>query len=201
MHVRARRSTPAVCSGMDDPKDMLRAHVGARRKVQVERSRPSNPRLNGFVLASSETLCYMHVFHDFYPDGYVVVRLDDVESVRSGPYERFWDEMLSGKGLLGGLERPPPVDLSSMEAAIASIDRACGRMIIQCEDDEEDVEDFYIGVVAQQGDGAVLFHHFDGLGRWESPGAVIEYAEVTMIQIETPYMQQFWSHVQGPPPG
>lgn len=152
-----------------DPVATIREHAGARRKLRVERNRPSEPRLNGYVLSCSESLFLMHVFHDFQPEGYVVARLIDVVESRSGPNERFWDEMLAAEGLLDGLDNPPHVDLSSIEAAIASVDREFGRMIVECEDDEEAVQDFYIGVVARQGDGAVLFHHFDGLGNWEPP--------------------------------
>ncbi len=30
----------------------------------------------------------MHVFHDFYPQGYIIFRLSEVDSVRQNEYER-----------------------------------------------------------------------------------------------------------------
>ncbi len=178
----------------------IKQHTATGRKVQISRSRPSNPSLNGYLLAASDELVLMHVFDDFEPDGYTVFRICDVESLRSGPHERHWDRMLAGEGLLGGLELQHTIDLSSMQGAISSIQQHFGRLIIECEDADEDIEDFYIGCVVNISDSVVVFDHFDGLGEWEEEPAEIDLDEITLLQFQTPYIQRFWKYANGPAP-
>lgn len=175
-------------------------YLKTRKKIQVERRYPSNPRLNGYLLELSDSLGLMHCFDDFEPDGYTVFRVEDVTEVRSGQYERHWEQMLAGEGLLGGLNVDLRMDLTSMQSAIESIDREYGRLIIECEDREEDVEDFYIGQVVSVGKDVVQFDHFDGLGKWEKSTASIPLDEITLLQFETPYIHRFWKYIDGNAP-
>ena len=137
--------------------ELLAPHVGTKQKICVERSFPSNPRLNGYLLALSADLGLMHCFDDFEPDGYTLFRLADVLEVCSDERERHWDRMLTAEGLLDGLNLTAEIDLSSLRAAIESIDRHYHRMIIECEMEGEDDEDFYIGTLVSSKRNGTMF--------------------------------------------
>jgi hypothetical protein len=177
----------------------LHPHVGTGMKIRVERSRPSTKRLNGYLMGLSEMLGVMHCFDDFEPDGYTVFRLEDVVSVRSNEYERHWDRMLSAEGLLGGLTREFTIDLRGIQTALESVNKQFTTMIIECEDDEEAVEDFYIGHVVSISDEDLSFEHFDALGRWEEEPSTIRFDEITLIQFETPYIKIFSKYLSEKP--
>lgn len=180
--------------------DQFAPRIGKKHKICIERAFPSNPRLNGYLLAASADLGLMHCFDDFEPDGYTVFRLADVLEVCYDDRERHWDRMLAAEGLLDGLNLTAEIDLSTMRAVIESIDRHFHRMIVECEMEEEDDEDFYIGKLAALNDTELQFYHFDGLGRWESEAAIVPLAEITLIQFETPYIQRFWRYIDRPSP-
>jgi hypothetical protein len=108
--------------------------------------------------------------------------------------------MLAGEGKLGGLILPIQLDLSTMRAVIESIDRAYGRMIVECEDLEEDIEDFYIGTVPEVDDSTLVFDHFDGLGEWAQEPSRISLNEITVIQFAAPYIEGFWKYLHDPAP-
>jgi len=171
--------------------EALQNHVGTGKKIRIERDFPSNPDLNGYLLELSPLFGLMHCFHDFMPDGYTVFRVVDVTACRSGKYERHWDRMLAGEGLLAGLKVDWHVDLSSMKMMLESISNQFQRMIIECEEQGEDAEDFYIGQISSAGESETRFHHFDALGFWEEEPAVIPYREIPLIQFETPYLKIF----------
>jgi hypothetical protein len=177
--------------------DELRRHVGTGRKLRLERSFPSNPRLNGYLLEASDTLGLIHCFHDFMPDGFAVFRIGDISTIRSGKYERHWDRMLKEEGLLSALAMPPAVDLASMRSAIESISARYKGMIIECEGAEEDCEDFYIGSMLSINDYQVCFEHFDGLGNWEDTPSSVPLGDISLILFDTPYIQTFWKYVSG----
>jgi len=177
----------------------LHKHIGTGKKIRVERNFPSNPYLNGYLLELSPSLGLMHCFHDFMPDGYTVFRVADVTECRSGKYERHWDKMLTSEGLLSGLKIDWNVDVSNMKTALEAISKQFQRMIIECEEQDEDDEDFYIGQISSTGESEVHFHHFDALGHWEEVPAAILYGEISLIQFETPYLKTFGKYLVGTP--
>jgi hypothetical protein len=181
-------------------RDELQQFVGTGQKIQLERFSPSNPLLNGYLLDLSDELGLMHCFDDFEPDGYTVFRVAEVSKVRSGKYEQQWHRMLSGEGLLGGLDMAAPIDLTSMRTAVESIHQHFRRLIVECEERDEELEDFYIGTLVSIDDGELRFDHFDGLGQWSEVPATIQVDEITLVQFETPYIHQFWKYLSGPAP-
>ena len=175
--------------------DSIRQYVATGKKIRVERSRPSNPRLNGFLIDVSESLGLMHCFHDFMPDGFSVFRIADVTGVRSGKYERHWERMLKGEGLLPTLATRPSLDLATMRSAIDSIRSQYNRIIIECEDAEDECEDFYIGSVLSSNEDTVAIQHFDGLGIWEDEPSIITLSDISLLQFDTPYINTFWKYL------
>ncbi|MEQ8316984.1 MAG: hypothetical protein RIE77_14010 [Phycisphaerales bacterium] len=173
----------------------LQEHAGTRRRVRIERSRPSNPRLNGYVLDAANGLALVHPFDDFEPNGYAIIRERDVVSVRQGDYEAFWDRMLEAEGLLGGLDEAPKIDLSSMAMAIGDAAARYPFLAIQCEDEDEAIQDFYFAKVRYVTDSRVDVRCVDGLGRWEEPGP-FPLEDVTLVEMGTPYLTRFARYVE-----
>ena len=138
----------------------------------------------------------MHAFCDFVPDGYTVFRLEDVEGVRCGPHEHYWEHVLRAEELLGGLGFPATIDLSSMRSAIESISERFEHLIVECEDDDEDVQDFYIGSLVSADFDSITFRHFDGYGYWEAEPAKIDIDDVTKVQFDTPNVSVFSKHLR-----
>lgn len=173
----------------------LSIHAGTRRKVRLERNRPSNPTLNGYVLDCANGLALVHPFDDFEPDGYAIIRERDITSVRQSDYEAFWDTMLEGEGLLGGLDGAPKIDLSSMAAAIESAAALHPFLAIECEDEDEPIQDFYFARVLHVTGTHVHLRCVDGLGQWEEPDPV-PLGDITMVQMATPYLTRFARYVR-----
>jgi len=180
----------------------LRKYVGSRQKVRLTRPMPSEPILNGYLLAMSDALVLMHPFHDFEPDGYTIIRAADVAGVRRCPYEEWWDHMLQQEGLLGGLDSAPDVDLSDMRSAVKSVAALYDQMIVECEEEgNEDIEDFYLGRLISVADDSVLFLDYDSLGFWASEPKEIRLEEITKVQFDTPYIRVFSKYTrEGTPP-
>lgn len=176
----------------------LQRFIGAGKKVRIERSFPSNPILNGFVIDASEDLCVMHCFHDFMPDGFSLFHIADVTSVRSGEYERHWERMLAGEGLLSALAKPPSLELETMESAINSIAAQYGGITVECEDAGNESEDFYIGSVVSSNSSEIVLRHFDGLGVWDDELSTISLNSISLVQFDTPYTNIFWKYLREP---
>jgi hypothetical protein len=109
--------------------------------------------------------------------------------------------MLLSEGLLAGLKMPHRIELSNMRSAILSIAAHYDQMIVECEDPDEDVEDFYIGVVLKAGVRFLLFRHYDGAGYWVEKAPSIPLDEITKVQFDNPYIRIFSKYTrEGTPP-
>src|SRR5262249_25569874 len=106
---------------VDALREQLRSFVGIPTKVRLTRSIPSEPRLNGFILGVGRDLVLLQQFHDFYPEGYAVLRLRDVTDLRSGKYERHWERMLAGEGLLERVGIPYNVPLEDVPGLLKAL--------------------------------------------------------------------------------
>ncbi|PQO41924.1 hypothetical protein [Blastopirellula marina] len=177
----------------------LKPLLNSRRKIRIERRRPANPHLNGYLVGLSPELGMMHCFDDFEADGYTIFFLDDIESIRSSEYERHWDHMLAAEGLLGGLDCVPRINLASMDTALVSAAKQPGIVIIQCEELENSIEDFFIGQIASIGTETVWFDNFSALGMWDETSEKIALNEITLVQLDTVYAQTFSKYVTGTP--
>lgn len=164
--------------------------------IRITRKTPCHPTVDGYLLGLSKTLALLHSFDGFFPDGYSVLRVEDVVKVRSAAHERCWDHILTAEKLLAGLKFRQPIDLTSMRSAIESIARCYDHIIIECEDEEEDVEDFYIGSLVATSDNGIRFRHFDALGYWERRPSTIVLADISRVQFDTPYGNIFSRHTR-----
>ncbi len=176
----------------------LAKHVGSRKNVQIDRDLEQDPSVSGYVLAVGDELALLHTFDDFEPDGYMLIRMDDVEDVVRGDEEKHWDTMLEGEGLLGGLDTDFEIDLCSWEAAIADVHERFGPMIVECEDrdEDEDEETSYVGRVSEITDRSVVLETVDGTGRWDDEPEEIPFMDITAVQFGTPYLERFWKYVE-----
>ena len=173
----------------------LAAHAGTRRKVRIERNRPSGRLLNGYVIDAANGLALVHAFDDFHPDGYAIIRERDIVSVRQGDHEAFWDRMLEGEGLLGWLDEAPNIDLSSMAMAISDAAVRYPFLALECEDEDEPIQDFYFARVLHVTGTHVHLWCVDGLGQWEEPDP-FPLEDITLVEMGTPYLTRFARYVE-----
>jgi hypothetical protein len=119
--------------------------------------------------------------------------MEDVEEVRRSESEAFWDRMLAAENALGGLIRPPEINIDSVRDAIISIASRYPHMLIHSvtTDAEGEWEVFNLGVLVEAHDDLVEFHTYDGIGRWEDAPRTIWYSSITRFQFDTRYANAF----------
>lgn len=182
-------------------RERLRSLAGTGRRVRVTRGVPSEPHLNGFVLALGRAWVLIRQFHDFYPEGCTALRWGDITAVRSGAHERLWERMLAGEGLLDPVGAGRGVPLDDTSGMLRALRRRGQNVILECEDPTEAREDFYIGRILSVGPRSVRFANFDALGRWDPAPHSIPFVHITKVQLDTPYARTFSRYLrQADPP-
>jgi hypothetical protein len=172
------------------------------KKAHITRGYPGEPTHNGFILGLGRDLVLLHQFHDFYPEGYTALRVADINRVRSGEHERFWEAMLRGEGLMEGVGIPYQVPLDDFRSLLAALHGRGQHVIIECEDRRTaDHDDFFIGRIIALDEEMVSLLSFDPLGRWEEQPCLIAYGDITKVQFDTPYINTLIEYLNEPRPG
>ncbi len=174
----------------------LAEFVGTSKMLQIERSLSAEPSLHGYLLGLSPDLGLMHCFDDFDPDGYTLFRVEDVLSHERGAHELHWDRMLTGEALLGGLQLPIEINLATLTTALESLQAKYTDVIIECEDDSEEEQAFYLGRLIQVGTEHISLHYVDALGNWDDGPSLIAIERITKVQFDTPYLRKFMRYVE-----
>ena len=187
---------------MGQTRDRLAKLAGQPKKVHVTRGYPGDPAHGGFVLGLGRDLVLLHQFHDFYPEGYVALRVADIKRARSGDHERFWEAMFRAEGLMDRVGIPYEVPLDDFRSLLGAL-RGRGRhVIIECESREtKDDDDFIIGRITSLDDRSASILYFDHLGRWDDQPAVIAFGDITQVQFDTPYLNTISKYLKPLPPG
>ncbi len=178
-------------------RQQLGSLINTRKKVRLNRCFPNEPRHNGFVLALGREWVLLQQFHDFYPEGYTTLRVQDITDIRSGEHERHWERMLAAEGLLDLNANFQDVLLDDISQLLIALQERGQNIIIESEDPFGDKEDFYIGKILSVDEKSVCFANFDALGNWDESPDMISYDEITKVEFETPYIQLFSKYLTG----
>ena len=187
---------------MSQVRDRLAKRVSQPKKVHLTRGFPGDPIHNGFVLGLGNDLVLLHQFHDFYPEGYTVLRIADIKRVRSGEHERFWDRMIKGEGLMEQVGIAYEVPLDDFQSLLTALHGREQHVVVECEDRKTaEYDDFFIGRVVALDDDSVSLLTFDSLGSWNTEPSIIAFSDITQIQFDTPYIRSITKYLKEAPPG
>ncbi|MFN0110700.1 MAG: hypothetical protein ACKVZH_17720 [Blastocatellia bacterium] len=174
---------------MDELKKKLSSAVSKKRLAFVERRNITAENSHGFVLQVSDDLVLFQQASDFLIDGYAVIRLEDITSLRSGIYERFFEKMYRGEGVMAQIGELPAVDLSDWKSLLKSLKKIGQNVIIECENLDDGL--FYIGKLVRVNQRSVEILHFDALGKWEEEPSTVRYDEITQVRFDEQYIKIF----------
>ena len=173
--------------------EQLKKYKGSLQKVRLKRSYPSEVFLNGFIHLVTKKIVIIQQYHDFYAEGYSVIRTSDIISIRSNKYERFFEEMFKDEGLIDKVKKPNIPELKSMKRVLKHFQRNEKNIIIECESENDEI--FMCGKVSEIENGTVWVKEFDALGKWRNKEVGIELKNITKVQFETPYVNIFSKYI------
>lgn len=173
----------------------LRRHLRAGHKVRLTRGRLGDEYWSGYPLDMSEDYVLMRTLDDFNPDGFAVLRIEDLTEVRCGDAERFFDFVLQAEGLLKDLPKPPPIRLDSWQSILEDILRYRQYAILECEALEE--PEFYLGKLVDVTPLKVSLHYINIKGIMEDAITEVPLEDLTIVRFDEKYIQYFSRYARG----
>ena len=173
----------------------LKEYEGQFRKVQIERVEPFGDYINGFVQSVGKEVVVIQQFHDFYCEGYGVIRNKDISNIRSGEYERFFEKMIKGEGIIDCLKAPLIPKVDTIRDLLVFFMEKKEYVIVECERDRDEESTFSCGLISEIEGDTIWIKEFDALGNWCEEELGVELSEITQMQFQTPYLSIFSKYI------
>jgi hypothetical protein len=157
--------------------------------AKFERTIPGCEVLHGFVVGRSPSLVLLHVVREFHLDGYSLIRFRDLEAIRCGQKEKFFQKMLRAEGVTDEVGVKGRVSLASMASALKGLARVERVVSVECETADE--EQFYAGKISEVSGKTAAMRTFDPLGKWDRKLEEIAVSAITLLSWDTEYLRVF----------
>jgi hypothetical protein len=174
-------------------QEQLEALVDRRGFAKFVRSIPGCEVLHGFALAHSKSLVLLHVIREFHLDGYSLICTRDLEAIKSGADEKFFQKILQAEGIVRDVGMTDEFPVSGLAGALKRLVRTQKLVSVECE--VEDDEQFFAGKIIGVAGKTAQMRTFDARGRWDSKPEAIDTAAVTLVSWDTEYLRVFAKHM------
>lgn len=177
-------------------RSRLEQHRKDGQAIEIRRA-PLNPYSTvAFVIALGNDLVLLHVVTDFDPDGFQIVRIEDITSIEYRGFEKFHERVLRAEGLINDIRPPFKMDLSDWKSAIGAI-KDHSRIVI-IEDEDPDDELFLIGKAKRLNSQTLSIRQFDAAGRWELNDRIVPYSRISAVTFDDRYSNLYGKYVRDP---
>lgn len=169
--------------------------------VAVTRRFPGDPTHAGFIRELDSSLVVVEKFHDFYSEGFSLLRIDDIDAVRQRPGDDLFSKIitedeLSRKDRLRGVS-----DNDGLQGALARIQGGYGLVALHCETGDPNEDEYILGEISALTDDEVLLWILGPDAVWDEELDSVTISDITQVEFATPYAETLAKHAPPSPSG
>ena len=165
------------------PESVIKHYRESRSLVSITREDIDSATLQGFVVDYDSDWIALQYIHDFYLDGYLLLRRKDLTSLNCRATDVFQRHLLEEDGVLNQVNfsfRIPAGGISEM------LEQSPKDRVVILEDETE-YDLFLIGTFFGIEEDYVSLRFFSGAGRWDDEPAEIALEDITSFSFCTNY--------------
>lgn len=176
-------------------KRMINEAIDQRHQIHITRINIDENPIDCIPIAAGKKLLLVEYLYDFLFDGYLVIRINDITSIRSGEIERYSEHIFNSEGIVNHNK------LSTIEFDdnwdnifrwLQSLNEFC---IIECESLSSS-SNFYIGKIENIRKDSVDLLNFNAIGKWDKHHTNILYEHITLVSFKTRYIDIMRKYLQ-----
>lgn len=163
---------------------IVQLNIEVRNQIEIKRKHIDDDSIACIPLAVGENLLLIQYLDDFILNGYKIIRLKDITSVRSEEIERFHDKILKEEGIYNQIQMPDITSLNNWRECMKELQKFNKNIIVEDENSEGYL--FSIGKIVGV-KNKLLFLNFDVLGDWDMSAREIRYKDIKTVSIDNRY--------------
>lgn len=164
-------------------REMLIKCIEAGNLVRIDREKIDDQTLDGVPLMIGRDLLLLHNMYDFQIDGYKIIRIKDINNVRSNETDQFHEFILKEEGIYRQIKRPSILTIDSWGNLFKQLADSGKNIIVEC----EVIDDFNLGKIIEVKSKSLIFINFDALGEWDSDFIEVSFKDITSVYIDSRY--------------
>jgi hypothetical protein len=159
--------------------------------IRIHRTGVADEYSSGVPAAfSSDLLLFREIATDqFCFDGFGIYRLDDIDLIRNGPFERFYEQLLAREGVTTPQGDSPSLDITNWCTALQHL--AERRTLVALQGELLPEPEYWVGHILEVDAASLLIRSLDGLGQWDPEPIEFPTSEVTQVSFGSKYLRVF----------
>jgi hypothetical protein len=163
---------------------LLNKVIESKYQAKINRDKIDVEPIYCIPLLLGQKLLLVQNIIDFQLDGYMIIRIKDISSVRSDESERFSEYIFKEEGMLNQIKVPTLINLENWKSSLQTIQTLRNNIIIECEKENE----FYIGKITKINSKSVFIFYFNGIGEWDQKPTEIFFKDITSVSFAGRYI-------------
>ena len=156
-----------------------------KNHIKIQRSKIVEEDISAIPIKASEQLLLFKYIVDFKYDGYKVIQLKDISSIRSGEIERFHEQIFEKENLnITNIDELKDIIITDWEMLFNSLYNNIEIIEIEC---EKNSDGFYLGKICSIEKESITFLEMDLLGQWDKEPCIINYKDITVVNFKDRY--------------
>jgi len=169
--------------------------------VAVTRRFPGDATHSGFVRELDADLVVVEKFHDFYSEGFSLLRIDDIDAIRQRPGDELFAKIIKSDELSRADAFQSVIDGEGIGGALKRIQRLYGLAAIHCETGDPNEDEYILGEISAITDDDVMLWVLGPEAQWELDVDTIALEDITQVEFATPYAETLARHAPPSPSG
>ena len=169
--------------------------------VAVTRRFPGDATHSGFIRELDASLVVVEKFHDFYSEGFSLLRIDDIDAIRQRPGDDLFARIIKADELSRADALQSVMDEDGIRGALARIQSRYGLAAIHCETGDPNEDEYILGEISAITADDILVWVLGPEAQWELDVDTIAIADITQVEFATPYAETLARHAPPSPSG
>jgi hypothetical protein len=169
----------------------------ARNGIRLVRSIPGADVIKAYVLDVGSKWVLMAAVDETRVDGYVAVRIRDIERIQPLKADAFYRKASELAGVWPPALPADPIDLSTTRSLIETAHAHATLVNLQIEREDPDVA--FIGVPTQWSPKKLWLHEVSPRAIWDDTDSKWPFSDITRVEFSSTYENDLLL-VAGPPP-
>ncbi|SOD11298.1 hypothetical protein [Pedobacter xixiisoli] len=177
-------------------KETIQKHIDNKDFVKVICNlQDTESSIYGYIQLQSGEFILLQVHNEFSLNGYVILPLRYIETIRCNKYDKTSNKIHRAEGTLKRQYKIPNfISLDGWNKLFLSLIEADFHVIIECEDQPE--ADFLIGPIQKVGKTKISILNYDPAGKLDKEPSRIKYADITSITFGDQYSMVFRKYLK-----
>ncbi len=188
---------------MSDPPVRRRLVEALNREsfVAVTRRFPGDATHSGFVRELDSELVVVEKFHDFYSEGFSLLRIDDIDAVRQRPGDEVFASIIEADDLSRSSEYKSVISGDGVGGVLTRLQSRYRLAALHSETGDPAEDEYVLGEISAVTDEEVLLFVLGPDAVWYPDVEPFGIGDITQIEFATPYAETLARHAFPSPSG